>query len=251
MDTETGSMWRSCKTAFSITLFLAASNSIASAAPPLADYAGRWAATTNDRNIIVVDLVYDKDKQSVSGMIMRPTSAQISLPQVFSAVKGPVSQTKIEEPQFDDKRLRFLAARPSDSKQRSPYEMSLTGHDQALLVLVGAPIAPLPLIRVDKSAVVAPTWDEDKGYMIDEHFSSNADMARLYSEDQADRMNLAATDWNVVGKADAGRRESTRNLLNDGSLHTGADFQRAAVIFQHGEKSDDFLLAHDDCRRQG
>jgi hypothetical protein len=236
-------MWRPYKAASLIAWALLAVTSHARAAA-LSDYTGRWAATANDRNIIVIDLVFDKDNQSISGTIQRPTSAKIAPPNVFYAIKGPVSQTIIERSRIEQNRLRFDAVRPTAAKQRSAYEMSLTGPDQALLTLVGAPIAPLPLIRVDKRAVVAAKWDEERSFMIDDHMSSNAAMTQLFNEDQSDRVNVAAIDWNVVGKADAARREATRKLLSDGSLHTGADFQRAAFIFQHGDQPGDFLLAH-------
>jgi hypothetical protein len=35
-----------------------------------------------------------------------------------------------------------------------------------------------------------------------------------------------------------------RELLKDGKLHTGEDFEHAAFIFQHSGTPDDYLLAH-------
>jgi hypothetical protein len=238
-------MWNMFRVVFRVALVIAALTSYPSAASTLSDFAGRWAVTSNDRNIIVVDLVYDKDKESIVGTISRPTSIKIiTTPLRFSAIKGPISETALEELHFDQNRLHFVATSPSDAKLRIAYEMTLSGQGQSQLEIVGAPIAPWPLIRVDPAAMLVSNWDEEKTYTIDDHLASNPEMATLFNEDQSDRSNGITIDWNSVGKADAARREATRKMLTDGSLHTGVDFQRAAYIFQHGDRPDDFLLAH-------
>jgi hypothetical protein len=43
---------------------------------------------------------------------------------------------------------------------------------------------------------------------------------------------------------DVARRQRASQLLNQGVLQTGEDFHDAAFIFQHGDKADDYLLAH-------
>jgi hypothetical protein len=81
---------------------------------------------------------------------------------------------------------------------------------------------------------------------------SSAEMKRIYTEDQADReMNMAAMspaqrlDWvNKIGPRDGQRRKQVMDLLSHGVLRTGEDFAEAAFVFQHGDKPDDFLLAH-------
>ncbi|SRR6266513_3280271 len=81
---------------------------------------------------------------------------------------------------------------------------------------------------------------------------SSAEMKRIFSEDQADRqMNMAAMtpqqrlDWfNKIGPRDTQRRKQVMDLVSRDALHTGQDFEEAAFIFQHGERPDDFLLAH-------
>lgn len=80
----------------------------------------------------------------------------------------------------------------------------------------------------------------------------SAEMKRIFAEDQADRqMNMAAMTpeqrlawFNKIGPRDAQRRRQVMDLISRGALHTGKDFEEAAFIFQHGEKPDDFLLAH-------
>ena len=71
----------------------------------------------------------------------------------------------------------------------------------------------------------------------------NADMKTIYEEDQ--RVRKAETiDWTVVNQSDAERRVQVKKLLADGALHTGKDYEEAAFVFQHGDSSQDYLLAH-------
>jgi len=75
------------------------------------------------------------------------------------------------------------------------------------------------------------------------------ELARLFEEDQADRMPGAgkAIDWSVVGPRDKQRRARVYALYEAGELRTGKDFQRAAMVLQHAEKPDEYLLAHEFC----
>lgn len=75
--------------------------------------------------------------------------------------------------------------------------------------------------------------------------SPNAEMSRIYDEDQADRTDsVTAIDWDKIAPRDEQRRLATHKLLAAGLLHTGEDYRRAAFIFQHGRTPDDYLLAH-------
>jgi hypothetical protein len=74
--------------------------------------------------------------------------------------------------------------------------------------------------------------------------ASNAEMTRLFDEDQAPRMEPAKIDWSVVGPQDEARQAATRRLLDAGALHSADDYWHAAYIFQHGSKPEDYLVAH-------
>jgi hypothetical protein len=54
-------------------------------------------------------------------------------------------------------------------------------------------------------------------------------------------------DWSVVKPRDDARLKRVKELYAAGSLQTGSDWLRAAVILQHGNEPDDFLLAHEMC----
>ncbi len=77
----------------------------------------------------------------------------------------------------------------------------------------------------------------------------NEELASLYQEDQGDRTspNGKAVDWAVVGPRDKARLARVKELYTQNRLHTGADYYHAALILQHGDAPEDFLLAHELC----
>jgi hypothetical protein len=68
--------------------------------------------------------------------------------------------------------------------------------------------------------------------------------------DQADRGDVSPGTKPVevtpeqMRAHDVNHRKRARQLLEQGALHTSDDFYDAALIFQHGETPDDYLLAH-------
>lgn len=77
--------------------------------------------------------------------------------------------------------------------------------------------------------------------------ADNDELARMYAEDQSDRMppDGAAIDWKVVAPRDHAREARTKELYRDGQFHTGADYYHAAMILQHCATPEDYLLAHE------
>ena len=86
-------------------------------------------------------------------------------------------------------------------------------------------------------------------------------MRQIYVEDQRDRgvplsdsgelvkpsgkiKPIHALDGELQRAHDAARRDQVRALLASGGVTTAQDFHDAAFIFQHGDKPDDYLLAH-------
>lgn len=72
------------------------------------------------------------------------------------------------------------------------------------------------------------------------------EVRRLHDEDQADRA-APAIDWTVVGPRDRARLKRVKDLFATDGLHTANDYYRSAMILQHGEAPEDFLLAHEFC----
>jgi hypothetical protein len=75
------------------------------------------------------------------------------------------------------------------------------------------------------------------------------ELARLYKEDQADRTPAPGKviDWSVVLPRDRARLARVKELYTDGKLQTGPDYYRSAMVLQHGETPEDYLLAHELC----
>jgi hypothetical protein len=50
--------------------------------------------------------------------------------------------------------------------------------------------------------------------------------------------------WGEAGPRDAARRAKVKELLAAGQVRTGDDFERAALVFQHGDTPNDILMPH-------
>lgn len=89
----------------------------------------------------------------------------------------------------------------------------------------------------------------------------NAELKVLFLDDQHDRgvesfvqrdengKLAAGKSWpvqpmDVMEKHDHERRARVRQLLDAGSVKTGQDYWFAAMVFQHGDKPEDYLMAH-------
>jgi len=73
------------------------------------------------------------------------------------------------------------------------------------------------------------------------------ELRAIYEADQADRSFTSpptAEEWAEVSERDGRRRARVLQLLRADSLRTGGDLYHAAMILQHGEGSEDILLAH-------
>ena len=77
------------------------------------------------------------------------------------------------------------------------------------------------------------------------------ELARLYKEDQDDRAPLEKEgkpiDWSVVAQRDEARLARVKELYAANRLRTGADYYHAAMVLQHAQVPEDFLLAHELC----
>jgi hypothetical protein len=73
----------------------------------------------------------------------------------------------------------------------------------------------------------------------------SAELMQIYRADQKDRESFVdRVDWKIVGPRDAARRKRVRELIAHGGVRTGKDYERAAMVFQHGATPEDILFAH-------
>lgn len=71
------------------------------------------------------------------------------------------------------------------------------------------------------------------------------ELARLFEQDQAARSGpIDQVNMTVLGRQDSVRRELVRVREHAGALRTALDYRHAAMIFQHGRDSADYVLAH-------
>jgi hypothetical protein len=75
----------------------------------------------------------------------------------------------------------------------------------------------------------------------------NADLKKLYEQDQADRRPSGGTsiDWASVVSRDREREAHVQNLFTRDMLHTGHDYYHAALILMHSNAPESHLLAHE------
>jgi hypothetical protein len=112
-------------------------------------------------------------------------------------------------------------------------------HPATVLVFV---VLVLSGIGLDRSVIALP-W---QAHSASPAPSDSEELRRLHDEDQADRA-AEAIDWSVVGPRDHARLKRVKELFETDSLHTANDYYSAAMILQHGEVPEDFLLAHEFC----
>lgn len=72
--------------------------------------------------------------------------------------------------------------------------------------------------------------------------ADNRALAALFRADQNIRKD-GGPDL-IESMADAERRAQVRAMLDRGEVRSGTDYWRAGFIFQHGDRPDDYLLAH-------
>src|SRR5215813_1593170 len=76
----------------------------------------------------------------------------------------------------------------------------------------------------------------------------NEELMRMYQEDQSDRtLPAKSIDWSVVGTRDNARLARVKELYLQNKLQTGGDYYHAAMILQHANTPEDYLLAHELC----
>ena len=95
-----------------------------------------------------------------------------------------------------------------------------------------------PSLSLPSTAAQSPSATKD-----------NPELTRLMDEGQADRTPPAGKpiDWKVVGPRDDARLKRVKELYLRNQLRTGNDYFNAALILQHSETPEDYLLAHELC----
>jgi hypothetical protein len=77
----------------------------------------------------------------------------------------------------------------------------------------------------------------------------NAELAAIFTADQADRSDWQRIDWAVVQPRDEARLRRVEEILAAGGAITADDYYRAAMVFQHGGERERVLRAHELARQ--
>jgi len=207
---------------------------------------GEWFVKLGIHTLFVLTLKPGEGNgHAVSGSMARPKHLQTQNMTSFSEVEGPTVVGPIVASEWKGNSLSITLQNPADATDKDTWIFRVKDATHAELQLVGPPFQPLSFVRAEGAVAVSTDWEPGRTYSNEDGAASNPEMKKIFDEDQSVRAaGPFKIDWSVVGKADAARREATRKLLEDGTLHSGEDFTWASFVFQHGDTANDYLLAH-------
>jgi len=104
-----------------------------------------------------------------------------------------------------------------------------------MLSLVEISICPVLIFRSVRAQASA-----------NQRLKDNEELKRLHDEDQSDRAPTDV-DWAIVSPRDKARLSRVKELYLQNRLQTASDYYHSAMILQHGDAPEDFLLAHEFC----
>jgi hypothetical protein len=226
--------------------FLLTVLSISTKAATLEAYVGQYILPLGTRNLYVLDI--RQDQGTLTGTFSRPRRSSFSST-FFSNLSPEVVAETIVSATLEGDHLHLVVANPSKPSDTDIYNLTLLPSDHATLQVAidHGPQWTLKRVPTSPKLTVATDWEPHRTYFLDDTSQSNPEMERIFQEDQKPRLatqNVSKIDWKNVSQQDALRRQQVNDLLTQDALHTGRDFEAAAFIFQHGDKSDDYLLAH-------
>jgi uncharacterized OsmC-like protein len=206
---------------------------------------GNWVLRLGSNPLIVLTLRPGSSKDlPFAGSLSRPQHFSVSGTNQFSKIRGPVVRYLVVHSGVRNNCLAFTTQNPSNKTDEDKYRLCSTGGGRGTLQIDVPSFPPWPVTQEHSPVAVSTDW-ESRAYSLDDSDTPNPQMQRIFERDQrARQIPFQKIDWTVVSKVDAARRDAVRKLLVAGNLHTGEDFERAAIVFQHGDTPDDYLLAH-------
>jgi len=211
-----------------------------------ADFAGTWVWSLEGKTLFAMKL--EAAAEGLEGTLERPREIEME------ALAGTFAVTRVEMPVTtyrlfyggEQGRGHLLRAADPEGGPVREYVIERDGQGGLVFALSPSDDAPRLLLRRPASQDrVATDWQPGRTYMAERPLEpSNPEMIEIFAADQADRLTPSSIDWSVVAPRDRERRKRVRELLDQGLLRSGEDFAKAAFVFQHGEESDDYLLAH-------
>jgi hypothetical protein len=207
---------------------------------------GTWALQVEGRNLLVLEL--EAGSRGFSGTLQRPTAIVLtpsSLGMSFSGVQSPIYTSQVKQVRSTPDGVVFSYAPPNTAAKE--FLLQVRGSDVVQFAFdpSDADGPSVTLTRAARSTVVASDWAQGKTYFVRAPAPApNAELAAIFTADQADRQAGLGIDWSRVGPRDEVRRKRVREMLDEGLLRAADDYFNAAFVFQHGGKPEDYLLAH-------
>lgn len=213
------------------------------------DFSGTWVYKLGPKVLFALHLEDARGEGGpLHGYLLRPEHFEMQSPGGTVQHWSHIPHTSVREPVISaglhDGELTLVDESPAKDGEQSAIRLRRIDSSHIAFRLF-ASMAPLRMEKVATEApVLASDWDEARSYSEDDFVADNPEMMRIVDADQADRKDGMHVNWAVVGRADEARRQAVATLLREDKLHTGHDYESAALVFQHGESPDDFLLAH-------
>jgi hypothetical protein len=224
---------------------LAAALGFAGAARGAGPYpSGRWAIRADGRTLVLLTVTPDKAEPGTWDVdSARPAGLAFTQTHMAFGMTSAVEHRQLHSVSVSGDAIIFKYVHPKPDQAGDAFVLTPVAGGFATWGFKDEPFAPILLVRARPGETVQGGWQAGRDYPLDEPWPSNAEMTRLFNEDQ-DARKSNHIDWNVVAPQDAARRVRTKALLDAGALHSADDFWHAAFIFQHGDKPQDYLLAH-------
>ena len=203
------------------------------------DVAGRWAARSNGRIVMTLDLTHTAN--GWQGRWRQPKHFEVDATfSTVSNVEGPAIEKVASSAEQKPDGLHLIFGTSGGKGAEMVFREASGG--TARLTWPGTTDAGLVFDRAQRDETTID-YVEGAVYAIDQHWPTNAEMTAIFNADQSDRSG-PAVDWSVVGPRDRARAARTKALLDIGALASADDYYHAAFVFQHGAEPDDYLLAH-------
>lgn len=205
------------------------------------DWAGDWVWTVEDRPALVLSL-----DATGEGRLSRPQRMTMDANADYWRLIDPSAEVATLPVTVIASEADVLSLRTVDPEdgETTDYRLTRTGPEQAELTLADIAAGPLfALQRATETTQVATDWTPGRAYGGPPVVADNADLARLFADDQAARQGPGLLGLETFNQ-DAERRVAVRVMLDDGQVRSATDHYHAAFIFQHGDKPENYLLAH-------
>jgi hypothetical protein len=204
-------------------------------------FSGTWVLNVNQQVLMVLTL--EREGETYKGTWQRPKQFNTD-GLTFSGLGAEVATETISSASLNGKTLVFVTRNPDDPADGTEFEMTLQTQESASVAFPGVPFEPWRFVRYQAgNPEVFRGWDATRSYDIEKPWlAANLEMRKIAEADQAERRSATLSEGTET--ADAERRRLTLALLESGQLRSGEDFRNAALVFQHGNTPEHFLLAH-------